>query len=113
MKYIVSAVVLVIVVCGLLFTSSTQKRQPLSYAVFQTASGWGYDIKAHEKIIIHQDVVPAVAVAKGFATKAQAAAAATLVIKKLELKQVPSLTTSDLEQITGEASMATGNSPAK
>jgi len=78
---------------------NTQSPLQVSYNIFNSPNGWGYDILENNKIFIHQDFVPALPVQKGFSKKEYAEKAAQLVIQKMHNTDFPTLTKQDLAQI--------------
>ena len=89
-------------IVGLIFIQSTTKENKISYATFQTQSGWGYNIMAENKIVIHQENIPSLAVDKSFSTQQQANKAAEIVSKKLASGKIPSLTVQEVKSILEE-----------
>lgn len=72
---------------------------PLQTNVYMVVGGgWGYDILVNDKILIHQESIPAIKNKRAFATKEQAEQTAALVIKKIKNGQPPTLTKPDLEK---------------
>ncbi|MFI5132774.1 MAG: DUF4907 domain-containing protein [Chitinophagales bacterium] len=71
----------------------------LSDKIFFNQSGWGYDILADDKIIIHQEFVPALPVQKGFNKKEYAEKAAQMVMQKIQENKMPALSKNDLARI--------------
>ena len=70
------------------------------YAVpVKTVNGWGYNIMAGEKIFIRQEFIPAVPGKQGFKTAADAQLVGNLVVKKITLKQWPTVTVSELDSL--------------
>jgi len=70
-----------------------------SSVTFYDSAGWGYDILADGKLIIRQDIVPAITTTKGFARQEQAQKAAALVIKKLTTHHPPALSAEEIQTI--------------
>lgn len=66
---------------------------------FYDTLGWGYDILADGKLIIRQDIVPAITTTKGFTREEQARRAAALVIKKLTAHHPPALSAAEIQTI--------------
>lgn len=89
-----------LLIVAVLFSCKEDRR--LRYEAFQTAKGWGYNIRLKDRILIHQESVPAQASDNGFATKSQAEATARLVIKKMRNKEMPSLTKEETDDINEE-----------
>lgn len=68
---------------------SRQPQAAFTYQCFTAGEGWGYDIMAGDRIIIHQSIDPALAGRRGFNTKAMAEADARNVIGKIKLGETP------------------------
>jgi len=81
----------------ILFQSA--KEKPVRYTTFQTQTGWGYNILVKNRIVIHQETIPALAVDKGFATQQEAGQAAQLVSEKLSSGEIPSLSVAEVQSI--------------
>ena len=78
----------------------TEKRKThIVSNVFKGRNGWGYDILVNDTLFIHQETVPASAGNKGFQTRKQAEQTALLIINKMKRRQLPSVTTFELQQI--------------
>jgi hypothetical protein len=81
------------------FFQNKKETQQLSYQLFKTDKGWGYDILVNKTVYIHQDNVPVINRSKGFDTQQQAQQAAMLVINKVKVKKAPVLDKSEVENI--------------
>ena len=67
---------------------------------FQTGeNGWGYKIRKDNKLIIKQDLIPAIENRVAFKSEADAHKTGNLVIEKFKKNQLPTLSRSDLEQL--------------
>lgn len=75
------------------------KRKKITAKVFQGLHGWGYDILVGDTLFIHQESIPAQRGKAGFPEKKQAEQAARLIINKMERRELPTVTTFELEQI--------------
>lgn len=73
----------------------------LSVRCFEVAPGWGYDIMAGGKVLIHQPIDPDVAGRKGFASREAASAHARIVIDKIKLGETP-VFSAPVKQRTGD-----------
>jgi hypothetical protein len=78
-----------------------KSRQPLPYEfrVYSIANGWAYDILVNDSLFIHQESIPALEGNKPFLRESQAREAARTVISKLERRQSPSFSRSEIERI--------------
>ncbi len=72
---------------------------PLSVSVFPVDNGWGYDILEHNKIIIHQNIIPSISGDKPFQSVSDARKTGQLVIKKIRNKQLPIIHKEDLNRL--------------
>jgi hypothetical protein len=70
----------------------------LNYQCFKTNEGWGYDILAGEKIIIHQPFMPGVPGHAGFKQEQQAAGIAQIVIENIKSGKLPIITHQQLQR---------------
>jgi len=88
---LIAAVLIAAVISGIKCYTyySGQRSATLTYRCFTAPAGWGYDIIAGDRILIHQSIDPTLAGRKGFTTKAQAAADAQNVIGKIKLGETP------------------------
>jgi Domain of unknown function (DUF4907) len=77
----------------------SKKQEPVSAKIFKGPNGWGYDISVNDTVFIHQEYIPAIAAKKGFPEKQQAEKAANLVLQKMQLHKLPTLTKSDIDLI--------------
>lgn len=59
--------------------------------------GWGYNIFKNKKLIIKQDVIPAVEKQVAFNSEEDAKKTGLLVIEKIKKNQLPTISRSDLE----------------
>ena len=97
-----SAIVLicsVIISAAILIFTLVPSKPEYSYSVYQTNTGWGYDILKKNKIVIHQDFVPGLPAMQGFEKKEQAERTAEIVIDKLKAGGFPSVTSAELRDI--------------
>ncbi|WP_232073977.1 DUF4907 domain-containing protein [Spirosoma aureum] len=68
--------------------------------VFNTSSGWGYDILDNGKPFIHQPTIPGVPGVVGFTNSEQAQRVGERVVEKLQEEQaMPTLTHDELRQL--------------
>lgn len=74
----------------------------LTYKIFHSNGGWGYDILVNDSVKIHQDFMPAHAEKKAFPGQDQAVAAAKLVIKKLKAGKSPAISPDELQTIIAQ-----------
>ena len=82
-----------------------EKSDKLSYNTFYIKSGWGYDIMMNDRMVIHQELIPALTVQKGFEKKEDAEKAAQLVIQKIRHNQSPALKESEVLKICNDSHM--------
>jgi hypothetical protein len=96
---VLGLILLLGLLCTLTMVSKPQKNHQLSYKLFYTKTGWGYNILVDTSIVIHQEIIPAAQTQKGFANSLQAGAAAELVIEKIMKHQSPSLNLAEVQTI--------------
>jgi len=72
----------------------------LKYKVFQSGTGWGYDITDNDKVLIHQPRIPGMSGIHPFISSAEAGKVAGLAILKIK-KGVfpPTITYSELDSL--------------
>lgn len=66
--------------------------------IIKSERGWGYEILYHDKVLIHQEHIPAIAGFQAFATKDDAIAMAKSIINKMKGGQLTAVTTFDTAQ---------------
>ena len=101
---VVVAVIFLIVNIRFIHHQSTGNKssngQFFSVETFRTGeNGWGYNILNHKKVIIKQDIIPAVQRLIPFQSEADARKTAYLVIYKLNHKKLPTITISELDSL--------------
>jgi hypothetical protein len=94
---IVVAITLLLIIAGILICSS--RNNHLRVEVITSRNGWGYDVMHKSKIIIHQPFIPGVSGQIVFKDKSSARKTGSLVVKKLENKQMPTITQHELDSI--------------
>ncbi len=72
---------------------------PVNASIFKTDKGWGYSILVNNKLLIRQDIIPAVEGNKGFATKDDATKVAELVLDKIKNNEKPIVKKEDLKKL--------------
>ncbi len=76
------------------------KLAGLNIETFQTdTGGWGYNIVTGEKILIKQDIIPAIESNIPFQSEKDAKKTASLVIKKMKSKKFPTITVEELNEL--------------
>jgi len=96
---IIVIVISVVIAAAIPFVYMGRERKKIQCKTFHTSAGWGYDILVGNRLLIHQQFVPAIAEKKGFDTEASAKKIARLVIDKLENNKLPTITHHELTQI--------------
>jgi hypothetical protein len=82
-----------------LLSDGTANASLLSYQCFKTNEGWGYNILAGKKIIVHQPFIPGVSGHAGFKQEQQAANVARIVIEKIKSGQLPVINHQQLQHL--------------
>lgn len=90
-----------------------EKSEKLSYNTFYIKSGWGYDIIMNNRTIIHQELIPALTVQRGFEKKEDAEKAAQLVIQKIKNRQSPALSKNEIFKFCFADSLNYGHSESR
>ena len=90
-RIIIAAVIIaaMITVVKLKSYHDNQPVNQLSAECFQTTQGWGYNIIAGQKILIHQPIIPGKSGNKGFETQQLAATAAQDMIAEIRAGRTP------------------------
>ncbi len=76
-----------------------ESKTDYTYVVYEVDGGYGYHIEKSDKVIIRQDFIPAKNGYQPFVYKAHAVKAAKIVVRKLQNKQVPALSSKEVENI--------------
>ena len=79
-----------------------EKKQKYCYAVetFTTDDGgWGYNVSINKKLVIKQNIIPAVSQRVSFKTEAEAQKTGELVVKKLQNNKMPSIKIQELDSM--------------
>ncbi|MGJ5640943.1 DUF4907 domain-containing protein [Formosa sp. S-31] len=90
------------VVCLLaILTHNSYKSKTSNYniEVYPVTTGYGYKISVSKRVLIQQDVIPAIAENTAFCSSEDAKKTGLLVISKLEHKQNPRITKTELEAL--------------
>lgn len=104
-QHVIALVVIAIVVIliAVLMDLKTQKHQfddDLKLEIINTSNeGWAYRILYHDKIIIYQKSIPALAGNTPFSSFEDAEKIGSLVVERLKNRQSPSITRADLEDL--------------
>lgn len=93
------AIAIVLAIVLLAGAGLVRRREVLHSETFQTPVGWGYNILLKERVLIHQQYVPAQPRLRGFRTRAAAEATARLVMEKMKAAELPSVSEKEIEQI--------------
>lgn len=83
----------------ILAISCLRKPDHLSNSVIPVKTGWGYEIRYKNHVLIHQDVVPGTAGQHAFRTQDQARMAADLVLEKIREHKQPTLNNTEIQTI--------------
>lgn len=76
---------------------SCYNKTEIETSCFKTKTGWGYAIYENKKIIIKQNIIPAIDTQKSFKTKQDALLIAKLIATKLSNNQSPTITQKELK----------------
>ncbi|TLX74680.1 DUF4907 domain-containing protein [Labilibacter sediminis] len=88
-----------IVAFALLSCSSKTKSNDISLVTFVNGNNWVYEIYINDKCIIHQDYIPSIPGKIAFKSKKDAELVGNLVMKKIMLKETPTVNTGELKQL--------------
>jgi uncharacterized protein DUF4907 len=95
---------LILILIGIFFISAylfTGKKSTPSYTMqtYQTEEGWGYRILKNDKPIINQYRIPAIQNKYAFPSEKSAIIIGERVLEKIQLKEIPSISTDDLMEL--------------
>lgn len=88
-----------IVSVGLFVLIRWYNRPEIDYRVIEIDRAWGYEILVDDRVVIHQETIPAIDSLMGFPTKEAAERTASYLVKKIEKKETPRLTLTELEKL--------------
>jgi hypothetical protein len=90
---------LIILVITSLFYIKLSNNSTKSYHLktYRINNGWGYVIVKKNKVLIKQEIIPAISIKKPFANKKDAEIVGELMISKLKSKKIPSITYNELQ----------------
>lgn len=98
--------ILILVVSGLLFfrfsnymIDSKESKQRLHSEILNLGNGYGYQIELDNKLLIRQEYIPILSGKKPFANAQDAKRTADKIISKLQNKESPILTLSELKEL--------------
>lgn len=83
----------------LLSITRNQKSNQVNCRVVRVDKGWGYELYYRDKIIIHQEIIPAISGTKPFATRKDAMQTGKLVVQKINKGDIPSITRQELDSL--------------
>lgn len=94
--WVLSVVVIIALTAVIIFN----RRGPhCRVEVYKSEQGWGYDIVMNNKTYIHQPYMPAANGNVAFESKRAAKKTGDLVLKKLQKRQTPVVTKSELDSL--------------
>lgn len=99
---LILAVILLLLVVSVrsqMKAKSTETAGNLKLEVFEEPNGWGYNVVYHDRIIIRQDIIPAIPKSVPFRTEADARKTGTLVVGKLQSHQRPTISLSEIDSL--------------
>jgi len=69
------------------------------YRVIRVENGWGYELYCHDRIIIHQEIIPAISGNKPFSSRRDARQTGNLALHKLNTGNIPFITRQELDSL--------------
>jgi hypothetical protein len=99
---------LVFIIIGLLLcilnymvSSDTDRgtRDVSGCRVIRVAGGWGYELYDGNRILIHQEIIPALPGNRSFSSREDARKTGQLVLRKIKNGQLPVITVEELEEL--------------
>lgn len=76
-----------------------KKNDRVTIEVFEVSGGYGYLIKNQDKVLIRQDVIPAIQARSPFCSYDDAGAVADLVRRKMLKRESPAITKEELKAL--------------
>ena len=83
----------------ILFSCDAKHDKKIYMETINENGRWGYEIFINNKRYIHQEVIPAVAGNKYFASEREAELVGKLVLRKMMNKETPTVNTGELKQL--------------
>ena len=74
-------------------------KTTIKLETFETQAGWGYQLKADDKVFIRQEQIPAIPGNHSFASKNDAEKTGRFVLQKLKEKRHPFVTIRELDSL--------------
>lgn len=84
---------------GLFLVIQWYNRPDIDYRVIEINNAWGYEILVDDQVVIHQETIPAIDSLMGFPSKEDAEKTARFLIKKIQRKETPRLTLTELGKL--------------
>jgi Domain of unknown function (DUF4907) len=89
--FIINILFLVLIQC--------QVNNKIDYRVIQVKNGWGYELFREDRIIIHQEIIPAIEGNSPFLSRSDARKTGELALYKLSTGKLPVITRQDLDSL--------------
>lgn len=106
MKRVLIAYIVVAILSGFLFLGfsiytigGTESKGLLRSEILNLENGYGYEIKLDDQVLIRQEYIPVLPGKKPFATAEDAQRTAEKIIRKLQNREDPILTFSELKEL--------------
>lgn len=100
-------IVLIILIFQVAFKNAKSETKPQELAKIEFSvetfrigeNGWGYNILRNKKLIIKQDIIPAIEKQVTFKSEEDAQKTGLLVVEKIKKNQLPTISRKDLEDL--------------
>ncbi|MFA9370341.1 MAG: DUF4907 domain-containing protein [Labilibaculum antarcticum] len=93
--YLILIITGIFIISAYLFRNN-KSTPPYTMQTYQTEEGWGYQILKNNKPIINQYRIPAIQEKHAFPSEKSAKIVGERVLKKIQLKEIPSISTDEL-----------------
>lgn len=102
-KILVGLVILAVIISYTFFCSTEKMRflqdVQMELQTFQLKDGWGYQILIDKKVFIYQPTIPAIDSVKPFPDEVSAGKVGMLVLKRIQSKQSPAVSSNEINQL--------------
>jgi len=82
-----------------LVLTQCQANNKIDYRVIRVKSGWGYELFREDRVIIHQEIIPAIEGNSPFLSRSDARNTGKLALYKLSTGKIPMITRQDLDSL--------------
>jgi hypothetical protein len=98
-RFFLISIISALTVIILLSVNKQHKQFENHIGTFKADGGWGYNILIKNKIIIHQEIIPAIEGNQKFESENDANKVAELVLLKLKSGKMPTISRSEIDSL--------------